>query len=364
MIGFVADAHIYNHRAHGGSVTAGVNVRCRSTLDALSRAVTRASSDCEALVILGDLFDGVKPEPQVIAHVQNILAADIPIIVLAGNHDIVSGATGDNALGPLSDCCSVVEHAQFIPCGGASLLCVPFEAGDARVWLPQRVAGLMEQVPRNASGKAQPQILVTHIGIIDGQTPPFLEHSTEAIPLAQLVELCSTWNIDAVFTGHWHKHRQFSRSPLIVQVGALAPTGWQDAGLEFGKLTRYDPVKRSWLSQTIAGPRFVASEEDAKAAYNEGCDVFLRLTAGPEQMAAATETMKRLCNEEYVVDGEIVPTKDEAEAAARAAAHAAGVADLSLDEAVQAFVAVLDLKEGLTVDDVAARVKKYLELSA
>jgi Calcineurin-like phosphoesterase len=363
MIAFAADTHIFNHRQFGGPVTAGINVRCRSTLDALSRAVTRAASDCEALVILGDLFDGVKPEPQVIAHVQNILAADIPIIVLAGNHDIVSGTPGDNALGPLSDCCSVIEHAQFIPCGGAALLCVPFEAGDARVWLPQRVAGLMERVPRNAGGKAQPLILATHIGIIDGQTPPFLEHSTEAIPLVQLVELCSTWNIDAVFTGHWHKHRQFSRSPLIVQVGTLAPTGWQDAGLEFGKLTRYDPVKRSWLTQTIAGPRFVTSEEDAMNAYNEGCDVYLRLVAGPEQMAATTETLARMRTGAFIVDGEIVPTKDEAEAAARSAAHAAGVADLSLDEAVAAFVAMMDLKEGLTVDDVAARVKKYLEVA-
>ena len=361
MISFVADTHIFNHRQMGGPVVVGINTRCRSTLDALSRAVTRAVNDCEALVILGDLFDGVKPEPQVIAHVQNILAADIPIIVLAGNHDIVSGAPGDNALGPLSECCTVVEHAQLIPCGGADLLCVPFEAGDARSWLPQRVAELVERLPR--IGKPQPRILATHVGIIDGQTPPFLERSAEAVPLVQLVELCSTWNIDAVFTGHWHKHRQFSQSPLVVQVGALAPTGWQDAGLEFGKLVRYDPAKRSWLTQTIAGPRFVTSEEDVKAAHSEGCDVFLRLTTGPEKMNAATATMKRLCNEEFVVDGEVISTKDEAEAAARSAAHAAGVADLSLEEAVTAFVTMMDLKEGLSVDDVVARVKKYLEVA-
>ena len=310
MIAFVADCHIWNFKNLGGPVTAGVNTRCRSTLDALSHAVTRAASDCEALVILGDLFDGVKPEPQVIAHVQNILSADIPIIVLAGNHDIVSGAPGDNALGPLSECCTVVEHAQFIPCAGADLLCVPFEAGDARIWLPLRVAKLVERLPRKGIGKPQPRILATHVGIIDGQTPPFLEHSAEAIPLAQLAELCSTWNIDAVFTGHWHKHRQFSQSPLIVQVGALAPTGWQDAGLEFGKLVRYDPVKRSWLAQTIAGPRFVTSEEDVKNAYNEGCDVFLRLTGGPEQMDTATKTMAKLRTDGFIVDGEIVPTKD------------------------------------------------------
>ena len=74
------------------------------------------------------------------------------------------------------------------------------------------------------------------VGIIDGQTPPFLEHSAEAIPLAQLAELCSTWNIDVVFTGHWHKHRQFSQSPLIVQVGAFAPLAGRMPGWSSGSL--------------------------------------------------------------------------------------------------------------------------------
>lgn len=99
FISFIADTHIANHRRFAGESRACINVRCHTTLNSLEQAVESARG---TLVVLGDIFDTVRPEPQVIAAVQLALWETHTTFLLLGNHDMVSTQPGDHALGPLA----------------------------------------------------------------------------------------------------------------------------------------------------------------------------------------------------------------------------------------------------------------------
>lgn len=357
-VGFVGDVHIWNHKRFGGAVDSGLNRRCRMSLDALSRSITVAEAqNCDAFVILGDLFDGVKPEPQVLAAVQNILGLPTQVLVLVGNHDQVSVEAGDHALGPLTEVSTVIEQPSVIGLGGAvQLIAIPFRPGDTRSWLPGALADAVAAKPR----AGEVRILALHAGIVEEDTPPYLRNAHDAIEAKTLLDLCAEHKIAAVFAGNWHVGRTHSKSPLVVQVGTLAPSGWDDAGWTGrGLLWVYDTKTRAAEAVVIPGPRFAKSEKEIGDNADQRDQVFLRLIAAADDMETAQATLRRLVEAKSVVDGEVLPDVQVAQAAARSAAHAARGAE-TLTEAVHGYVTMQEL----TVDpvEVETRVRRYLRL--
>ena len=113
-VAFVADVHVGNPQRFGGDIKAGINKRCQMVLDSLAKAVVIAAANkSEYFVICGDLIDYVKIEPQIIAAIQLILRdakrLGMQAVLLKGNHENVSQALGDHALGPLKPLARIVE---------------------------------------------------------------------------------------------------------------------------------------------------------------------------------------------------------------------------------------------------------------
>ena len=371
-IAWVADVHVGNHRLLGGQLEAGVNYRCQLVVGALEAACALAVQEqCRYLVVCGDLFDTARPEPQVVAAVQQVLErTPLEVIILKGNHDIVTDAPGDHALGPLAPVAQIVEGPEVLNLVGdpkarggmgldeVELWAVPFQPGAAGEWLPSVLAGM-----QGDSGKGTPasssRIIALHLGLQDGKTPPWLVGAHDSIEVDTLGDLMAKHALRWAFAGNWHNPERWElngpndEGPVsqVVQIGCLAPTGWDNPGLEFGRMsildTRTNAMPRSLV---VPGPRFVTSAKEAQQAP-KGCQVFVRLKGGTPEQAQAAVT----AGAQYV---ELKADDGEAQAQLRTAAALARSAD-NVDEAVANYVAQMPIAPELR-PAVLAKVKRFL----
>jgi DNA repair exonuclease SbcCD nuclease subunit len=355
-IAFIADVHVGNHKREGGPVVAGVNRRCTQILDVLRRALI-ASRDCAAVVIAGDLLDSSKTEPQVLAATREVLA-DVGEVgyLLLGNHEMQSATPGDNSLRVLaeSNVC-VHESPRAIPMHGGTLLLVPFHPGDAREWLPVAVA----EVAALTKG---PRVLAIHLGIIDQDTPPFLQNAHDAVPVQLLRDLMRKHGIDAVVAGNWHSHKTWDDG-AIVQIGALVPTGWDNPGLDgYGSLivveTHGDVV--SVDRREIPGPRFVDVGSTLTLPQTpEGTQLYARVRVPGGDVSDARSRGDQLVSAGRVAALAVQVDGTEARIAARESAAAARSAE-TLDESLAGYVARMTLPVDVDRAAVLALTRRFL----
>lgn len=268
-IAFCADVHAGNHKRLGGAWSSGLNRRCLNVLGALERAAAQATRlRCDAFVILGDLFDGSKPSPQIIAAVETVLRENAPrSIVLLGNHDLESTEPGDHALGPLSHVSGieVVDTPTVLRVQRAGLGLIPFLPGDARQWVresAERIANQMKPFPC--------KLVCLHVGVSDEATPFFLKDAQDAVPVELVDELCHAMQLDAAIAGNWHRHVMWPSlegGPPICQLGTVAPTGFDDAGFEgVGVMGVWsDESPREFKILPVSGPRFITLQSTDEA---------------------------------------------------------------------------------------------------
>lgn len=358
MIGLIADVHLGNPRRHGGPLVSGINRRCRQALDVLKRAVELANNQgCQALVVLGDLFDATNPPQQVVAATQGILSlAKMPIYLLLGNHDQVSMDPGDHALGPLGPVAQVVSEPTAVVEGGVELLLVPFRPGPAEEWL----SGAVKEAGATSTAPGKPATLLLHLGLADAETPAYLRGAHDSVTAGQLADLCSAHGIGACFAGNWHEHRVLRDDPLIVQVGALCPTGFDNEGLRgYGRVVFWDG--RSMEVEEVPGPRFLKLEpgENWDSRETGNCQVYVEFRCPPKGVPAALADVREAVDDGIIVAGDVVADQTVVRAAARSAATAARSAD-TLDQALAGYVESMELEEGVDRGAVLARVKGYL----
>ena len=359
-VAFLADVHISNFKRHGGPVKSGINRRCRHILDALESAYVRADElGAKAVVILGDLFDTTRPEPQSVAAVQTVLK-HIPTYILMGNHDLVSTAPGDHCLGPLAPVATVVEEDFVLEGYGPELLFIPFRPGPAIEWLPER----LEHWCGGDRPKYKPSpgaTLLLHLGLADDKTPVFMRGAHDAVPASMVADLCKQYGFTACLAGNWHSHKVLRKRPLVCQVGSLCPTGWDNEGLEgYGAMALWDGkrLEMEW----IPGPRFLKINVDVDVVIPDDQQVYLQIIANNEQTGGAIEMLKGAMDDGMVVAGEVVPDNTEARVAAKKAAMVARSAD-TLEEALASYVEEMPIPEGITREEVLATVRKYLGAS-
>lgn len=354
-IAFIADVHVGNPNAFGGAVVCGINQRGRQILNSLEKAV-QETEGFDALVICGDLFDTASPSPQMVAEVQSILSQGTNVYVLAGNHDMVSMTRGDNALGPLIpiDNVIVVQQPEVDIVGDTLLLSIPFQPGDCREWFPDAVAHVAKLA--DSHGPKFKRVLVFHLGIIDSTTPAFLAKAHDAIELETVQALMKQHGIDTAFCGNWHNARNWGR---IVQCGALVPTGWDNAGWDYGMVRTLDTGTGLVSSIHVPGPRFITAtdSEDAREASLEatrrGCQLYLQLKGE----AATQEQLEEV--REWGVHARIVADMANVREATKKAAVAARKAT-TLQEALAKYVQQMPLTEGVSREAVLAQASRYL----
>jgi len=370
-IGFVADVHVHNFPRFGGPARVGVNGRCRLVVEALERACAAAYADgCSDLVVLGDLFDRSDPSPQVLRAARDALVAHPleRVWLLTGNHDQVSSEPGDHAFAPLDGFyreggprISVVDEPGWRLPGGAVVAFVPFRPGDARGWLAGALAEAVDQRP---SG---PLIVALHLGIVDTDTPAFLRKAHDAIELPDLGYLAQRCGASAVLAGNWHRRRLWQHGEVaVVQVGALCPTGFSDAGSTgYGTLAVYDSDEDSLAWEEVPGPRFLSgampevSAQLAEAQRDQENESFVRVKAARVEMEEALAWLAARRASGDVADGEVVVDEFEARAAAATAAHAARHAG-TLEDALAHYVTAMDLPDGVDRQAVLEQVRGYL----
>lgn len=247
MTAVIADVHLANHRLLGGESRAGLNTRAREICAVLARVAELVAGD--DLVIAGDLFDTARPSPQLIAAALDALAG-ARVRALVGNHDQVSDAPGDHALGPLRHAGWAVVDSPT----SAGHVCLPYSR-DHRVSTLDRLEALLAH-----RCHSEDALVVLHAGIDDGETtPPWLRGAPGSVPLDPLVELASRYGVRAVVAGDWHQQKRWERRGVqVAQVGALAPTGWDNPGLDgYGGLVTWDGT--TLATHQIPGPRFLAT---------------------------------------------------------------------------------------------------------
>ena len=410
VLAFIADVHHANHRAMGGAVVAGHNTRACATRRAMREAAQRLRANVAiapgvdnvgVLCVLGDLFDTTRPEPQLIASAAAALTDDggdgqasHDTLVLLGNHDMVSTAYGDNALAPLHFMAgtTVVEKPRRLCYPGVELICVPFQPGIASTWLPAALEeACAPQSAAAANGHPEPsrrdlrparvvRVLLLHLGLRDVHTPPWLRGAADSIDVDALYALCAQHNIDAVYAGNWHSRREwaFPREPAVsmVQVGALVPTGFDNAGLtgyggvEFLVVTTDDSGDNAETVATareeVPGPRFVTvrSEKEARRAVEDAGTntLYLRWVVDtPDQLESASQKMRAAIEAEAVFDGR-VDLADTAAKAAGAQAAAAARDATTFAQALAQFVEAMPLDPGVDRAEVLTLARTYLNV--
>lgn len=365
-LGTTADIHVGNHRRFGGKLEAGLNRRCREHVETFRRAaVTARSLKCDVHIVAGDTFDNEKPKPQVERAVQRVCAL-MSTVVAVGNHCQNSGAEGDHACAPLAPVATVVEEPTIMTYadGEFEVWVVPFLSlgSPAGEWLPPMLEEFAK-FKRPNSGPAFHRVLVLHMGLADKDTPPWLTRGHNWIDVGSMNLLAKEYGIGVVLAGDWHEHKRWDRDAILVQVGALVPTGFDNPGVtDYGSLIIVDVeddelrVKR----EIIPGPRFVQARSVEEAELpDDDSTTYLEITASALDVGAETTKLAELKAAGVFVDGEVVTDKAEVELEARDAARSARSAE-TLDAAVVGYIERMPMPEQVNRDNVIARVQKLL----
>ena len=360
-LALVADVHLGNHRRFGGEVESGLNARFRQTLAVLKEAIDEAGrQDCEAFVVLGDLFDTSRPTPQEVAAVMSLMYSRpaMKFHLLLGNHDQVSASPGDHALQPFRCLDNVRVHET--PTRVGSTLFVPFRVGAAKDWLP----GVMRELCDDQISE-----VCLHLGIADEETPPFLKGASDSIDSETLLDLMRETGVQSAFAGNWHNARSWGRSYdeeetelHVVQAGALVPTGFDNPGHNYGNMIVCQPGREPHRFKLPGGPRFLSivyEDTDLKTLALPGHAVYVRARARPRHVKGAQADLKSLLDDGTIAAFEVLPDREAVNATAKIVARTTRNAQ-SIEEAIAAYVGRTAMPDSVDRKEVLDLVRQYL----
>ena len=286
----IFDPHFWPHRRHGGPLVRGINRRAELCLDVGQRAIRTASQPNAPLIVAGDLIDSAGPVVPQFAYAlrQTLAQCHLPVTLMLGNHDMT--AEGDHSLDLYTQCnsCTDVRICEDISFGFDYEAClVPFhrDIRDARV----------RDVP----------LVIAHFGVYDDSFPAWCRKAKGAWHVDALFAFMQERNIKAICLGDWHSRQvwetdsgfdmQIKHTPqstpqansrdsfIVMQGGALCPTGWDNPGLHgYGTVALWDADEHRLSWQELPGPRFCVarSEEEERGIITEaqrlGHNLYLR----------------------------------------------------------------------------------------
>jgi hypothetical protein len=372
VIAIVADVHIGNHRWRGGETIAGINERCthaigtlRNAIKATAKAAAERNEREIVFVVAGDLLDYARIEPQILANLASVFSVLAPhwsIMLLLGNHEQVSTAHRDHALGVFNALprCRVIEAPEVIK----EIAFVPFQPGNAREWFPKAIVDLVQKLGHS------PIVTIGHVGIVMPDTPAFLREAHDAIPISMAKSIARE-SAFGLYVGNWHEPKLCSEDPFVAQVGSLCPTGFDNPGHGYGTVRCiFSDSSRKTLR--VPGPRFLTipwAEIDKAQTFVEDSisrGDFPNVRIDTESDADTTAAIARAANaenEELDLHVDVRPSRAEARAALRAAV--AGTSALlgrggTAEAALVRYVGSLKMPEGIEPAAVVAEAKRFM----
>lgn len=289
-IACVSDPHQHNHTAHARAGEGGLNSRGQLCVKALAEAAARARGiGCKAFYVAGDLFHARRPEAAVIAAVQRTLSwsSQCPSVVLPGNHDLVDQDAGDGntACQPLELAgVRVVNQPTWVKHEGFSVLAVPF---TSRVPMRDHLKKVLTSFDGPPAPEG-PKVLVTHIGVTDDSTAPWLRGKPDSVDAEELFEWMRVYGFAGAFVGNYHEHLMKTDGPLgpwICQVGTLCPAGHGDDGVfpAVGGMAVWGPDMELPTLEEIPGPRFLTLDPGEGIPVGaSGNQYFVRARVAPD----------------------------------------------------------------------------------
>ncbi len=361
LVALCGDTHVWNFAWPPGPTVGGLNARATECVAVLGRAIDAAlARKCVAFVVLGDVFDGPRPEPPLVAAVQRELArcraGGCEPVLLVGNHDRASAEPGDHALAPLAPVATVVESAQLLTVDshGFDLMCLPYT--------PTFEADRVRMADEECSD--YPSAICMHAGIRGPGTPPWLQGS--GVGLEDLYGDMHDMGCEVCFAGDWHSYASYLGGRAI-QVGTLCPAGFDDEGLTgYGSVVFWEPGKGVAETVEIPGPRF------CKAADAVGMQGLMELEVQPTKLyvnercpsadlSARAAQLQLLVDQGTIAGYKLQPDDAVQVAQARSAAEGARNAD-NLAGALEAYVKAMPLDELVSREDLLARCRAMLGL--
>lgn len=242
-------------------MSGGLNRRGRDCVATIATAcdVARAEN-CSSLVVLGDLFDAARPSPPLVAAVGNAFSKfPRTVYVILGNHDRQSQHEADHACASLGayENVVVVSAPTRMLVKDVDLWLLPYQAGEAKDWLPRDMAILAARAAGNTGHR---RVACTHLGVWDDDTPPYLKAAHDAVGLGHARWLCEAHSVGALFAGNWHEFKVWggpsSGPPGVCIPGTLCPASHSDPSHRYGSVMIYDSVAHSITPRVITTPVF------------------------------------------------------------------------------------------------------------
>lgn len=369
-IAVVADTHVANHKRWGGDIMGGLNRRAReaiTTLTAASQGAAKLGAD--ALVVCGDLFDNVRPTPQLVAATATALrVGSMHAFILVGNHDLASSQDNDHACASLKqiDGITVVDKPLLKQGSGVQLLLVPYSAGVASEWLPAGISKLVSG-PAHSS---EHRLLFTHVGIWDESTPAYMKATKDSVGIGQVRWLCEAHSIGQTFAGNWHQFTRWPRSDSykfeVCIPGTLIPHNFNDR-LDVGSMMLVNTATGQVSKHAIPGPRFETLEGLSRLTewagsvqavrekqVDHGYYWYGRVRVRSDQLQQALE-MKSVVER----GGHHLLVEVGSEQQDEMAKEIRRIAVTTSDTALRDYAAVTDVKEPGTRDGLIKRLESY-----
>ena len=367
-LAFVADLHVGNHKALASPGVNGVNSRCQETLDQLQKAVQVANKELAALVILGDLVDTATPKPQILTEITRILAGcEAGVHILKGNHDSVSSAEGDHALGTLGlhPGIKVYEKPESVHLEGTKthMWFVPFRAGAASAWFRKDVAELSSWLDENYP-ETENVVCGFHLGVADGDTKHYMRGHDDSITVSELVSITKKHKkIGKFVCGNWHNRQRWERKRPkleILQVGALCPTGWDNPGVEgYGGVALLDGLTMELKMHETGGPRFT-SYVGVGPVEKATADEYVEVLVPSDEKREAEKILKELKNSSRIRGYRIKIDTTKERASAKRAASSTRSAD-NINSALENYVKYMKMPDSVSKKSVLNKCREYLK---
>jgi hypothetical protein len=353
MIAVCADVHVGNFAYQGNDWKAGLNERGRLAVEVLARAVRQAKQEgATAFYVAGDLFHVRRPDPALLGAVARVLhedAADLPVVIVPGNHDMLDATAddGNTTCAPLQFEATVVKTPTWLDHGDTQVLAVPFRGGEPMRDHLRRVCG---EAATWDSGKAR-RVLVTHIGVYQHATAaPWARDAKDGVEAEAALDLLDLGRFDAAFVGNYHQHLALARNGRhLWQIGTLCPGSFSDAGDYplVGGLAFDMGLGGPALAQ-IPGPRFLLTrpgDPDGERGRDNTYHVRMR-GEGPVEAPAWAASYEIVAEPPVLASIEKLPVVEDA------------------DAAISEFTARMRLPTGVPLDEVLTLARSYWRKAA